>query len=259
MRDQEMKELGKLFAGQALEFLLGKAGGSAVELRDVATFYSSAVSGVAANAFVLILQKAGPLEAEKLLRQALAGISANIRLLGAPVMVSLKAELTPIQGEPMPPDMPMPTPAPEPVETAAAVLPAVAPVQEPAAAASTPAPAPITPLVCACKLVDGECALCPRDLKAKYLNLGSFAISYLRTMVQKTSNITQGCTQCGARYADSVFAEIVKEGGITGDLSQEEEPLRDQALGIAIQTAAMFGVQEIPLTDQAIQERRKTS
>lgn len=230
MESHAARDLGKLYAEQALPFLVGKWGQQA-ELRDISSFYVSSAAWMAANGFVLVLEKAGKAEAEKFVAQVLAGMAANIRLLKAPFMASFSGELIPLEDEPMP--EPKQSPPPD-----------SAPAPEPAALAAG---------ACKCEMVKGECRECLERLKAHYGELGTFILDYIKEFTSKTREMAGRCIPCGARYSDRILAEIAK-AGIKGDLKPEEEPLRQQALGVLIQTASAFGISEIPLTSKVLEE-----
>lgn len=221
MNDIACREFGKTYAQKALEFLLEKAGGSQIELADLMKYYASAISWLTASAFCLVLEKGGPEEAYRLLSLVMAGTSACVRLKGAPFMLTMSAELTPVEEE-------------------------MGGIQAP----------PAAPGECSClRLDNGECATCPEALKVAYLDLSSFILSYLQHSARKTEALDKLCKACGAKYADLVVAELVKEG-ISKALDQAPEALRQQAIAVALQTVQMFGVQEAPLTVKALQERQ---
>lgn len=224
--DHLFRELGKTYAQDALKYLLDKVGGKEVSLQELLLFQVSAVSWLAAQGFGLAIEKAGLDEAERFLALMMTGTSACIRLKGAPVLVSFQAKMDPVEEE-LPP----------------------APASGPAAAAAS------APAACTCKLVDGECESCPKMLKLSYLGLATYLVGYLKEMQAKTSTIEAFCKPCGAKYADKIMAELAREG-ISPGLSAEPEPMRQQAIAIALQTIAVFGITDAPLTVTALRERQ---
>lgn len=218
------RELGKAYSQSALEFLLAKAGGSQIDLADLEAFYASSISWLTASAFCLMLEKAGPDEAYRFLSLVMAGTSACVRLKGAPFMLSMSAQVEPVEEEP-----------------AAAPQPATVPTQQDE--------------ICSCRLVDGECPTCPRALKLSYFDFSTFVLSYLKETAFKGEILARSCRPCGAKYVDRVVSELVKEG-ISKTLDHEPEVLKQQAIAIALQTITVFGISEAPLTVQALRDRQ---
>lgn len=218
------RELGKEYSQKALEFLLAKAGGSAIELSDLMEYQASAVSWLTASGFCLALEKAGPDEAYRFLSLVMAGTSACVRLKDAPFMLTMSAKLDPVEEEAEQP-----------------------PPQEPAGGAPAAS--------CSCQLVDGECQACPPALKLAYLELSTFILSYLRATARQTEDLDRLCKPCGARYVDRMISELVKDG-ISKTLGPESEVLKQQAVALALQTITVFGISDAPLTVQALRERQ---
>ena len=216
------RELGKTYAQNALELMMKELGGAQVELSDLEAFYASAVSWLGASGFCLVLEKAGPDEAARFLSLITAGIPACIRLKDAPFMVALSAEIRAVEEEPVD-----------------------------GAAPNTPR----DPSRCDCHLGSaGDCPTCPKALGTEYRGFIAYLISYLEEMQKRTTAIQGFCAPCGAKYADRVISEIVKEGISSGP---EQEQVKQQAVAIALQTVQAFGVSEAPLTVGALQDRQK--
>lgn len=216
------RDLGKTYSQGALEFLLSKAGGSQIELADLEAFYASSISWLTASSFCLMLEKAGPQEAYRFLTMVMAGTSACVRLKGAPFMLTMSAQLDAVEEETTD------------------------------GAAAAPAPANDS---CSCQLVGGECPTCPQAVKAAYYDLCTFTLSYLQDTESKARSLAQGCKVCGAKYADRMISELVKDG-ISKTLDQEPEALKQQAIAMALQTIVVFGISEAPLTVQALRDRQ---
>lgn len=226
--DAMFRELGKAYAQGAMTHLMEKAGGKEVSLAELLLFQVSAVSWMAAAGFGLAIEKAGLDEAERFLADMMSGTSACIRLKGAPVLVTFQARMEPVEEE---------------------LPPAGAPA---AASAGVATEAPAT---CNCKIVDGECESCPTTLKLSYLGLTTYLVGYLKEMVERSKTIEGFCKPCGAKYADRALAAIAKDG-ISPGLSGEPEPIKQQAVAVALQTVQVFGLEEAPLTVQALRERQ---
>lgn len=220
--DLMFRDLGKAYAQGALEHLMAKVGGSEISLSQLLAYQASAVSWMAASGFGLAIEKAGMDEAERFLSQIMTGIPACIRLKGAPVLVSFQAKMEPVEEE-LPP----------------------APAQAQL----------VQPPVCVCKLVNAECESCLKALKASYLELSTYLVGYLKEMATKTKPIEESCKPCGAKYADKVLAELTRDG-ISPALAAEPEPMKQQAIAIALQTVAAFNLSDAPLTVAALRERQ---
>lgn len=216
------RDLGKAYAQGALEHLMAKVGGSEISLSQLLAYQAAAVSWLAASGFGLAIEKAGMDEAERFLSLIMTGIPACIRLKGAPVLVSFQAKMEPVEEE----------------------LPKVQ--------AQTQL---VQPPVCSCQLVDGECASCPSALEEKYVELSFNLACHLKEMEEMTGSLAKSCVPCGAKYADAVIAKIVRNG-ISPALAQEPEPLRQQAVAIALQTVQAFNLTDAPLTVAALRERQ---
>lgn len=206
MESQAARDLGKLYAEQAIPFLVERWGQQA-DLRDISSFYLSSVAWMLANGFVLVLEKAGKAEAEKFIHQALAGMAASIRLKKAPFMASFSGELIALEGEPMPQPQPQPQPeskpGPEPERNLMQTPPPPEPAPAPAAQATEAA-------VCKCKLEKGECSACLEKLKLQYSELGTFALNYIKEFTAKAKEMASHCIPCGARYSDIVLAGLFR-------------------------------------------------
>lgn len=220
--EQMFRELGKAYAQDAIRHLMEKVGGKEVSLEQLLQFQVSAVSWLAAAGFGQAIEKGGLDQAERFLSLMMSGTSACIRLKGAPVLVSFEAKMDPVEEE-MPP-----APAPAPTVAAAA---------------------------CTCKIVDGECTSCPKELAESYVEFTTYLVGYLKEMGTWSGSIDRFCKPCGANYVDGVLAEIAK-AGISASLSAEPEPLRQQAVAIALQTVRAFNLTDAPLTVAALKERQ---
>ncbi len=213
--DPASRDLGKVYAARAPEYM-AKEMGQTTDLSQFAMFHVSAVSWLMAQGFATVLEKAGIEEAERYLALVMSSISAAVRLKGAPVMLTMQARMDPVDEEP-----------------------------------------PQTPEKsrrCECRLGDDkECQTCPKTLKVEYQGFIRYLIDYLGDMERKTAAIETFCKPCGARYADQVLSEIVKEGISPGP---EPEPKKQQAVAIALETIRTFGVSQAPLTVEALQGRQ---
>lgn len=214
--DPASRDLGKTYAAKAPEYLMKELGAKTVDLSQFAMFHTSAIAWMTAQGFVTVLEKAGVEEAERFLALVAAAIPAAVRLKGAPFMVQLDVKLTPVDEQ----------------------APQKSPEFEP----------------CRCQLGENqECPVCPKALSEEYRDLTGYLVGYVKEISRRTTNIQTFCVPCGAKYADSVLAEIVKEGGCP---DPESESLKQQAAMIAIQTFQAFGLTDAPLTVQALQERQ---
>jgi hypothetical protein len=212
---QECRELGKEFAAEALSFLVGRVGGKEVELGDLGVFQASAAAWIAGKGFCLALEKGGMEAAERFLAQLLSGVSAVVRLKGAPVMVTLEGRIDPVD---------------------------------------LGAEAPAAP-ACACPGLKGsECPTCPPILREHYLSLIKYLQGYIGEMAARTAQIGQVCAACGAAHADQVLGGLVRETPKPPD-HPELDAQWQQAVAIALQTVRLFGVSEVPETTKALQER----
>jgi hypothetical protein len=217
--DPASRDLGKAYAARAFDHVAKEI--PKADLSQVAMFHVSAASWLFAQGFVAVLEQAGLEAAGQYLTLLLSSVSAAVRLKGAPVMVTLQAGMTPVE------------------ETEAAPQATEAPTQ------------------CECHLGnDQECPSCPKELEAEYRALIQFLIGYLGDMAKKTEAVENFCKPCGARYADQVLSQIVKSGIGFIPAGPEAEARKQQAVAIAVQTIQAFGINQAPLTVEALHERQ---
>jgi hypothetical protein len=207
--------------------------GRECELKELAEFSETAGASFLGSMYALLREKEGKETSEAWLKKALTSMASTVRLSGADALV--KTELT-IK------DMPNRLAKREDVAQAG-------PKEAPQAAPSPAAPpAPQEAPVCKCKVeAGGTCTTCLRAISG---TMGS-AFKSTSDMLVIALKIAEICDACKLKHGDEALARIVPEMMRIG---LEKKATIEQIATIMLQFGMSLGVQQMPLTQEALKE-----
>jgi hypothetical protein len=215
------------------ESFLAQTLGRPFNLKELSDFVETAGASLLGSMYAILREQEGKEKSEIWLKKAMTSLGSTVRLRGADALV--KAEIT-IK------DMPHRLAKREELHGSVETVPAQGAAAPPVETVAT----------CECKLEsDGTCRPCLRQIASSMEN--AFRVM---TEMAKVGQKTEGvCAGCKVKHGDQAIASIVP-GAIRsfGSLEGNKPALMEQVTNLVLQLGMSIGVQEMPLTQEALKK-----
>lgn len=214
------------------EGFLAQALGRQMELKELAEFVETAGASMLGSMYALLRQHEGKDKSEAWLKKTMGTFSGSVRLNGADALVKCEVSIK---------DMPN----------------RLAKREELHAPEAGPVPhAPAAVIAkCECKVAeDGSCAGCFRSLSG-FLGATFKAMVDMTKAAKASENV---CGVCKVKHGDEAISRIVPEILKSFEaVDKEMEGRVEKASTFILQLGMSLGIQEMPLTHQALSEAAK--
>lgn len=220
--------IGHEFVGASQNYL-EQVMGRECEFRELAEFAETVGATVLGSMFALIREKEGKEKSEKWLQKAMATLSGTVRLSGADALVKVDLSI-----KDMPNRMPKRDELHVPASEGKVVPPAPPPEEEEPK--------------CGCKVQeDQSCLICLRVMGVAMAHAFKNTID----MLGVAGKIDSVCPVCRMKHGDEAISRLVPD---MMKAVNDKKATLEQAATIALQLGMTLGVQQMPMTQEALKE-----